>query len=77
VLGIGTARIGGTFISVIRGFRRSIAGVTTPTIVTSVPTAMPRSLAGLAASADAFYPYYAIAGDATDPADVYFARVGP
>jgi hypothetical protein len=33
--------------------------------------------AGLAASANAFYPYYAIAGDAADPADVYFARVGP
>jgi hypothetical protein len=34
--------------------------------------------AGLAASGSAFYPYYALAIDrATNPSDVYFAKVGP
>ncbi|MEP6639817.1 MAG: sialidase family protein [Chloroflexota bacterium] len=34
--------------------------------------------AGLVASGNAFYPYYAIAGDRNvDPSDIYFARVGP
>jgi hypothetical protein len=33
--------------------------------------------AGLAASGNAFYPYYALAGNSADPADVWFARVGP
>jgi len=33
--------------------------------------------AGLAASGQTFYPYYAIAGNSADPSDIYFAKVGP
>lgn len=33
--------------------------------------------AGLASSGPNFYPYYAIAGNSSDPSDIYFAKVGP
>jgi hypothetical protein len=33
--------------------------------------------AGLAAAGTTFFPYYAIAGDAGDPSDIWFAKVGP